>query len=87
MSQGGEGIRTSGVAVQGGAFNVEVGPNDSTVEVSASGSSTSTSHDVEPNKTASIPVPAVPAGTVLMVTVGKGARARTVIIEVIAPTP
>ena len=87
MIQGGEGIRTSGTAVQGGTFNVDVGPNDTSVEVSIGGTGESSSHDVSSGKSASIPVPPVPGGTLLFITVGKGLRARIIVIEVIAPTP
>lgn len=86
MRQGG-GVRTTGVAVQGGTVTVNVGPNDSSVEVSSAGSSDTTTHDVEPNKDAAIPVPNVPPGTILMITVGKGLRARVIEVEVIAPSP
>lgn len=87
MIQGGEGIRTSGVAVQGGTFDVEVGPNDTSVEVNAGGNTGVTTHDVGSGKSVSIPVPNVPAGTLIYISVGKGSRMRLIVIEVIAPTP
>ena len=86
MIQGG-GTRTTGTAVQGGTVTVNVGPNDSSVEVSVAGSDDTTSHDVEPNKDASIPVPNVAPGTLLVITVGKGLRARVLLVEVIALSP
>jgi hypothetical protein len=87
MIQAGEGIRADGIAVQGGSVQVQVGPNDSTVEVSVGGSSDSTSHDVSPGKGVTIPVPPVPQGTILYISVGKGLRRRLIVLEVIAPTP
>lgn len=85
--QGGEGIRAPTPVVQGGTIEVDVGPNDSTVEVSAGSSSETTSHPVNPGKKAEIPVPSVPGGTILWISVGKGLRRRTILVEVIAPTP
>jgi hypothetical protein len=73
--------------VQGGTVTVNVGPNDTSVEVSAAGSSNTTTHDVEPNKDATIPVPNVPPGTIVFITVGKGLRARVLAVEVIALSP
>lgn len=87
IPQQGEGVRVSSPVAQGGTIHVEVGPNDSTVEVSEGPSGSTSTHDVTPGKTASIPVPSVPPGTVLSVTVGKGPRARIVLVEVVAPTP
>ncbi len=85
--QEGEGIRTTGAVVQGGTMTVEVGPNDSTVEVSVGSSEQTQSIPVPPGKTAVIPVPNVPAGTVLWVSVGKGLRRRTILVEVVALLP
>jgi len=87
MMQNGEGIRTDGIAVQGGSIDVQVGPNDSTVEVSVSGSSESSSHNVGPGKAATVPVPSVPSGTLLYISIGKGLRRRLVVIEVVALAP
>lgn len=87
MTQDGEGLRATGVAVQGGSVDVQVGPNDSTVEVSVGGSSNSDSHPVDPGKSVTIPVPPVPQGTLLYISVGKGLRRRLIVLEVIAPTP
>lgn len=83
----GEGVRTTGTATPGGSVTVNVGPNDTSVEVSAAGSDNTKTHDVEPNKDATIPVPEVPPGTILFITVGKGLRARVIEIQVIALSP
>jgi len=87
MTPQGEGIRAPTPVVQGGSIDVDVGPNDSSVEVSAGSSGNTTSHDVSPGKQAHIPVPSVPGGTILTITVGRGLRARIILVEVIAPTP
>jgi hypothetical protein len=87
MMQDGEGIRVSGAATQGGSITVNVGPNDSTVEVGVQGTSGHTTHPVPGGKDTAIPVPPVPAGTILIVKVGKGARMRRIEVEVIAPGP
>ena len=83
--QNGEGIRGPTAVQQGGVIVVDVGPNDSTVEVSVNGSGHTTSTQVSPGKQASIPVPDVPPGTLLHVSVGKGNRERIILVEVIAP--
>ena len=84
--QGG-GVRGPTFAPAGGAVSVDVGPNDSSVEVSVAGSGNSTSHDVEPNKEASVTIPNVPPGTIIYITVGKGLRLRIIQVEVIALSP
>lgn len=83
-TQGGEGVRAVTPVAQGGTIEVDVGPNDTTVEVSTGNLPGTTVHRVASGKRASIPVPNVPGGTILSVSVGKGARARVVLIEVIA---
>lgn len=84
MIQNGEGI----VAVaQGGTITVHIGPNDSTVNISVAGSPNTSTTVVEPNKDATLPIPQVPGGTVLLVTVGRGLRRRSILVEVIAPPP
>jgi hypothetical protein len=87
MSQGGEGIRVTGVAPVGGSITVNVGPNDTSVEIGPTGSSNTSRHEVEANKDVEIPIPSVPAGTILIVTVGKGARKQRIQVEVVAPSP
>lgn len=86
-AQQGEGIRTGQTVPQGGTMKVEVGTNDTTVEVSAGSASTTTSHRVAPNKVATIPVPPYPPGTVLKVTVGHPPNTRVIYVEVVAPAP
>ena len=85
--QNGEGIRADGPVSPGGTIEVDVGPNDSTVQVSDGTAQGTKSFRVTPGKRSSIPVPLVPPGSQLSVTVGKGLRRRTVLVEVIAPSP
>ena len=78
-------VRAPGTAMAGGTITVEVGSNDATVEVAAAGSADVASHDVGPDRTVTVPVPSVPSGTILFVSVGRGLRARIVLVEVIRP--
>jgi hypothetical protein len=64
-------------------MSVELGPNDSSVEVGPTGT-TPTTHKVEPGKSADIPVPDVPPGTILLVRIGRGSHARFHLVEVVA---
>jgi hypothetical protein len=63
---------------------VDVGPNDRSVQISSPSGGGTTSVPVAPNKTAEIPVPDVPPGTVLHITVGKGNRMRIIVVVVVA---
>ena len=82
--QGGDGVRAATPVMQGGTISVDVGPNDATVEISSGSLPGTEIHDVTPGKNASILVPNVPPGTILSVSVGKGARSRVVLVEVVA---
>lgn len=84
MTQDGEGIRTTATAVAGGQITVNVGPNDTTVEISIAGSDKVDSLPVPPNKDAVVTVPLVPPGSFVLITVGKGLRKRVILVEVIA---
>ncbi len=81
MQNAGEGVRS---VQQGGTISVNVGPNDTSVDVKVAGSSDSSTFDVDPGKNVNIPVPPVPGGTLLFVTVGKGLRARIIVVEVVS---
>lgn len=85
MTCQGDGIRTTLAVAQGGTIQVEVGANDTTIDVKDGNPMHSLTYKVEPGKTVTIPVPPVPGGTVLTISVGRGPRARTVLVEVIAP--
>lgn len=85
IPQGDGALRVNGPAMQGGSIRVDVGSNVDSVEVSAGSAAETSRHDVEPGKTNEIPVPPVPAGTVLWISVGKGLNRRVVLVEVLAP--
>lgn len=80
---GGGGIRGPSVATAGGTIEVEVGTNDPSVEVVVPGAGVAGSHPVMPGKKAVVPVPHVPVGTVLLVTVGRGLQKRVLLVEVV----
>jgi hypothetical protein len=83
----GEGLRAPLTVEQGGSFTVEVGPNDSTVEIVLGSGGKIISYSVTPGKEVTLPVPSVPAGTIIFISVGKGERRRKHVIEVSAPAP
>lgn len=85
--QQGEGIRVTTVASQGGSITVNVGPNDDQVTVGVLGESSSKTYDVPGNKDVEIPVPDAPPGSVVVVRVGKGSRARRIAVTIVAPSP
>jgi hypothetical protein len=84
MEGGNDGLRGSTVVMQGGSISVDVGPNDSSVEISQVGGGPVTTVPVTPGKAASIPLPNVPGGAVLYVRVGRGNRARIMVVEVVS---
>lgn len=81
---GGEGLRGTVVVPQGGTINLDIGANDTTVEISQVGGGPVTSHAVTPGKEASIPIPGFAGGAVLYVRVGTGNRARLIVVEVVS---
>ena len=83
--QGGDGIRGPGTCSPGGVIDVEIGPNENTVQVNYDNHTSS--YRVSPGKTASVPVPPVPPGTVIAITIGQGLRQRLLLVEVVAPGP
>ena len=68
---------------ESGAF-AALGTADQTIELGVGAGETKT-YPVGPDRTARIPVPNVPSGTVLVLSCGRGRRARIVLVEVIAP--
>ncbi|MFY9345087.1 MAG: hypothetical protein WAT39_21530 [Planctomycetota bacterium] len=82
-AQAGGAIRGPAAVVQGGTIDVDVASGDASVQVSSA--SGTTSHPVPPGGRVSIPVPPVPAGTLLFVMVGRGRRMSVILIEVLSP--
>lgn len=81
VAQHGAGLR---VVVHGGVLTVDVATADAVVEVTVPGSGT-TLHTVAPDKGASISLANVPPGSLVTVSVGRGARRQSVLVEVLAP--
>ena len=78
-------LRGPATASVGGTITIEVGTNDGTVQVCPRNSNRTASHHVPGNKRVVVPVPNVPPGTLLVVSVGSGDRAYCILIEVVAP--
>jgi hypothetical protein len=87
QGQGSEGIRGPLTGSAGGSVNVNVGPNDSSIDVANSADGKTSTHSVSPGKDTSIPIPDVPPGTVLTIRIGTGLNARVIVVEVVAPGP
>ena len=69
---------------QGGSLTITVNTNAPSVEITGpTGSSQSIPLPANGSRTVTVPVPPVPAGTVLLVTVGKGLDAKGVFVEVV----
>jgi hypothetical protein len=85
--QGGGGLRGPITAPSGGTITVDVGSNDATIEVTDASTGATTSHPVAPGKTTAIPVPALPAGSVILVSVGKGPNTEVIAIEIVERRP
>jgi len=78
----GGGLRAPPTAQSGGTIQVEVGGNAPSVEITDQTTGIATSHEVV-GKTATITLPAAPTGTVFMIRVGRGNRARYCQIEIV----
>ena len=86
IPQGTGGVSGPGTASQGSSVTVSVSSGDASVTVSTSGAG-STTVPVPPGGVVKLPVPNVPPGTVLVVSVGKGNRKSIHLVEVIPPAP
>jgi hypothetical protein len=83
-AQGGA-LRGPATAVAGGTITVQVASNDATVAMVDASTGSRIHVDVQPGKTATLPVPNVPPGTFLIVSVGRGLRASFLFVEVVSP--
>ncbi len=86
MRQGGSSLRGPTVVAAGGTISVHAAAGGETVEVTVPGV-LRTEHSLDADGNANIPVPNVPPGTIVLVRVGQGLRARSIAIEVVAPGP
>jgi len=84
MMQDGDGVRGPIVAPSGATIQVEVGPNDTSVEVHTSGQGDTTKYQVPPNKSVSVTIPPSPPGTLVSICIGTGFRRRRIYVEVVA---
>ena len=82
---GGEGLRAPATATPGSTIKVEVATNDCTIEVGISGSNHMQSLPVAADKSVTVPVPNGTPGQVLVIRAGRGARARVIRVELVAP--
>lgn len=80
---GGSGLRGPLTAPAGGTIEVEVEVGAEEVEVGQLGSGHTTRVPVRPDRKATIPVPTAP-NAVLVVTVGRGPRRKTLYVEVVS---
>ncbi len=81
------GINGPSQVQQGGSITIHVGPNDTVVEIKETAGGESISIPVTPGKDVTIPIPNAPGGSSVTIRVGDGKRNRTLIVEVIAPSP
>lgn len=84
---GGAGLKGPTTALQGGTITVEVVTSDAFVQVSAGAPGDALHFRVPTDRTVVIPVPAVPPGTILQISVGRGLRRRAILVEVVALAP
>lgn len=87
MQNGVDGIRAGNPVVQGGTIEIDVGTNDATIEINTGGLTPRQIITVPPNKHLSVPVPPVPAGTIVIIVVGKGVSRRATYVEVVSTPP
>jgi hypothetical protein len=73
--------------VQGGTFKVDVGPNDTFIEIKEGLNGPVTRIPATPGKSVVLPVPEMPGGSYFIVRVGNKRRSRGRIFEIIAPSP
>lgn len=75
----------AGVAQAGGTVQVEVASADIAVTVVAQGSTDVRNYPVPPSKAVAVPIPQVPPGTILILSVGRGLLVHHMLVEVVAP--
>jgi hypothetical protein len=83
-TQGDPGLRGPAMAAQSGTIDVEIGPNEVSIDMGEVGAGERASFAVGSGRRLSVPVPQVPPGTLLAITVGRGLRAKVLLVEVVA---
>jgi hypothetical protein len=87
QTQGGQGLVTSATATAGSSIPVEVGPNDASITVTNSSTGGENKISTTPGKDTTVPIPNVPPGTLIYITIGRGANRRTILVEVVSTGP
>jgi hypothetical protein len=87
QNQGGEGMVTSTTATPSSSVSVEVGPNDGSLHVTNSNTGGETRIPTTPGKTTVVPIPNVPPGTIIAITIGRGSNQRIIYVEVVSTGP
>ncbi len=75
-------LRVTGCATAGGTVQVDVGDNSRTITVRCNG--VHTRHTVPPGQTMQVPLPVVPAGTIVTIFAGNRPR-HAVALEIVSP--
>lgn len=87
MTQDASGVRVPASVAQGGTITVEVGGSEPSIELNVGASGEVQSVPVPPDKRVQFQVPPVAPGTILLITVGRGAMSRVFLVEVVATPP
>lgn len=83
----GKGVIGSSTVPQGGTITVEVLTGDAAVSVSTGGIGDTQTFPVSSDRTVTIPVPTLPGGTLVTISVGSGLKKQYLLVEVVAPGP
>jgi hypothetical protein len=73
--------------VSGGSIQVDVGPNDASIDVVNGATGAKTTVPVAPGKTTPVPIPPAPPGTPILIFIGRGRNARVIAVEIGGPGP
>lgn len=78
------GIRGPQTGTPGGSITVNVGPNDSSIQITDPVTGTTTTIKVQPGKDTTITLPNAPGGTIVHIQIGTGANAHFLLVELIS---
>lgn len=76
-------LRGPSTVSSGGSIQVEVASGDKSVYVGQGGQGDRTQVPVPPDRKVTIPVPPVPPGTVIVISVGTGLNSQVLLVEVV----